>query len=95
MAGCELVKPPTAVVSCMCAFVLWLCGTELVGHNVKMVVPPDIRDQHDGFLEHHNNTSKSKIAGRKLDTFLYRKDGSCFPVYVSLSEAKLKAVSLA
>ena len=60
---------------------------ELIGHSIEMLLPPDTRQGHvakrDGFFA-------SGYMGRPMDVIISalracRKDGSEFPVYVSLS----------
>ncbi len=60
---------------------------EVIGNNVKMLMPNPYRDQHDGYLQHYADTSEKKIIGiGRLVTGL-RKDGTEFPMELSVGEA--------
>lgn len=60
---------------------------EVLGQNVKMLMPPPYRDQHDGFLEHYRRTGEKRVIGTGLEGVGQRKDGTTFPMYVSIGEA--------
>ncbi len=46
---------------------------EVLGNNVKMLVPKEIRASHDGFIGHHRTTQENRIVGTSRDVQLERK----------------------
>lgn len=61
---------------------------ELIGNNIEILIPKEIRERHvglrDGFYHHPQNRSMG--SGRDLNGC--KKDGTVFPVEVSLSHYK-------
>ena len=58
---------------------------EMIGQNVKMLMPGPHRARHDGYLAHHMATGERKIIGIGRDVEGQRKDGSLFPMHLSVS----------
>lgn len=61
---------------------------ELVGRPVEVLVPPSLREGHRGHRSDYNAHPKKRPMGRGLELKAVRKDGSEFPVEVSLSPIK-------
>lgn len=59
---------------------------EMLGQNVKMLMPSPHREKHDRYLEKYVHTDASRIigAGRKMRG--QRKDGSTFPIELAVGE---------
>jgi methyl-accepting chemotaxis protein len=67
---------------------LWgYARNEVLGENVKMLVPMDIQHRHDGFVEQNRNSGEDIIVGTNREVMMFRKDGS--PVWVSLALNKV------
>lgn len=58
---------------------------ELVGQPVELLVPDRFREQHGEHREHYHANPTSRSMGAKIDLYGRRKDGSEFPVEISLS----------
>jgi len=59
---------------------------EVIGQNVKMLMPSPYRDLHDGYLKHFLDTGERKIIGIGREVLGQRKDGSTFPLDLAVSE---------
>src|SRR5690348_4267642 len=62
---------------------------ELIGRNVKMLMPNPDRDRHDQYLVNYLTTGKRKIIGIGRVTTGLHRDGSTFPMELSVGEAWL------
>ena len=52
---------------------------EVLGQNIKMLMPPYFAEQHDGYLERYLRTGERRIIGIGRVVTGQRKDGSTFP----------------
>lgn len=60
---------------------------EVLGQNVKMLVPEDIRPNHDGYINANRTTGVNKIVGKTREVEITRKDGS--KIWGQLSVSKI------
>jgi len=58
---------------------------ELIGQKVEMLVPESYRSQHHHHREGFAQTPKTRRMGANLDLYGRRRNGSTFPVEISLS----------
>jgi PAS domain S-box-containing protein len=59
---------------------------ELIGQNVKMLVPMPAAAAHDGYVAHHDQTGVTGPSGPGRDLVGQRKDGTIFPMRLSISQ---------
>jgi len=52
---------------------------------VETIVPPALRERHRMGLAHHLATGETRVIGRRVEMIAMRKDGSEFPVELSIS----------
>lgn len=62
---------------------------ETLGHNVKMLMPTPYQQQHDSFLSTYRDTGQRNIIGSGREVMGRRKDGTTFPMHLSVSEVPL------
>lgn len=60
---------------------------EVRGSNVSMLMPSPDRDRHDGYLQRYLSTGERKIIGIGRIVIGARRDGSTFPMELSVGEA--------
>ncbi|QDS94146.1 Sensor protein FixL [Roseimaritima multifibrata] len=61
---------------------------ELIGQNVKILMPQPYRREHDGYLSRYRETGETHIIGVGREVAGQRKDGSTFPVDLAVSEVE-------
>jgi PAS domain S-box-containing protein len=61
---------------------------EVMGRNVNMLMPSPDRERHDGYLQHYLTTGEQKIIGIGREVTGLKKDGTRFPVHLSVGEMK-------
>jgi two-component system sensor kinase FixL len=62
---------------------------EMLGSNVSMLMPSPHREQHDRFLQRYLMTGEAHIVGIGREIEARRKDGSVFPVDLTVSEFEI------
>ena len=62
---------------------------ELIGTNVKLLMPSPDRDRHDQYLVNYLTTGKRKIIGIGRVTTALHRDGNTFPIELAVGEAWL------
>jgi two-component system sensor kinase FixL len=62
---------------------------EAVGQNVTLLMPSPYRESHDRYVEHYLQTGEQKIIGIGREVTALRRDGTTFPVHLSVGEMRV------
>jgi PAS domain S-box-containing protein len=62
---------------------------EAIGQRLNILMPSPFREQHDGYIERYLQTGQARIIGVGREVVGCRKDGSLFPMDLSVSETRL------
>lgn len=65
-------------------------AADMIGKNVKILMPNPYREQHDGYLERYLRTGERRIIGVGRVVVGERKDGSTFPMELAVGEMKTR-----
>jgi two-component system sensor kinase FixL len=64
-------------------------AAEVIGENVKILMPSPHQERHDGYLQRYLDTGERRIIGIGRITSAKHSDGSTFPIELSVGEAFL------
>ncbi len=64
-------------------------ANDMIGKNVKMLMPAPYREEHDGYLARYQSTGEKRIIGIGRRVQGLHKDGTRFPIDLAVSEVDL------
>ncbi len=65
-------------------------ASDVLGKNVKMLMPSPYRQGHDSYLDRYRRTSERRIIGIGRVVVGQRKDGSTFPMELAVGEMRVR-----
>jgi diguanylate cyclase (GGDEF)-like protein/PAS domain S-box-containing protein len=67
---------------------------EVIGRNVRMLMPEPFRSEHDAYLERYAATGEAHVVGYGRETVGQRRDGTTFPIHLAIGELRVDATRM-
>jgi PAS domain S-box-containing protein len=64
-------------------------ASEMVGQNLRMLMPSPQREAHDGYMQRYVDTGEKRVIGQIRELEAVRKDGTVFPIELGVSDLQL------
>lgn len=74
-----------------CETLFGLPAADVIGRNVAVIMPSDYAAEHDRYLSNYRSTGERRIIGIGREVRGRHRDGTVFPVELSVGEAKTPA----
>lgn len=72
-----------------CTDIFDYTADEVMGKNIKILMPAPYHNEHDTYLKNYKNTGQKKIIGIGREVSGQKKDGTVFPIDLSISEVNV------
>ncbi len=69
-------------------------AAEIIGRNVTLFMPRPHANRHDDYIRHYLETGEPRIIGTGRELVGVRRDGSTFPMELTVTEARLESPRL-
>ncbi|TWU01877.1 two-component system sensor histidine kinase NtrB [Neorhodopirellula pilleata] len=67
---------------------------EIIGHNIRMLMPSPYRENHDGYLAKYREHGQRNIIGIGREVSGQKKDATAFPLHLAVSEIQHEGETL-
>lgn len=72
----------------ICEQLFGYTSQEAIGQNVSLIMPPEFSASHDRFMNNYHRTGERRIIGIGREVSGMHRDGTVFPLELSVGEAK-------
>ena len=79
------------VYNTACERLFGFSAREVIGQNIKVLMPEPYHSGHDGYLRNYREGGERRIIGIGREVTGRRKDHSTFPMYLSVGEGEIDA----
>lgn len=81
-------------VNAACTRIFGYEPDEMIGRNVKMLMPEPYHGAHDGYLRNYNRSGEAKIIGIGREVEGRRKSGHIFPLDLAVAKVELNGATI-
>ncbi len=67
---------------------------EIVGRSISLLIPSPHREQHVHYVARFKSTRECQVPGFQREVLALRKDGSTFPIEISVSEIQVHGIPM-